>query len=74
MRRRGVVLCEREGTVIEFEIPGNRPQDFLDLNNNLKFKLPVTVTGAVGFKILPVQVFLDRGCAPTREAKNEGDL
>ena len=34
------------GQVIEFELPGNRPFEFLDLNNNLKIKLPVTFTQA----------------------------
>lgn len=33
------------GTVIEFELPSGRAQEFLDLNNNLKFKLPVNVVG-----------------------------
>jgi hypothetical protein len=33
------------GTVIEFDLPGNRPNEFLDLNNNLVFKLPVVTTG-----------------------------
>jgi hypothetical protein len=45
--RSGVNFVGQSGTVIEFEIPGNRNQEFLDLNNNLKFKLPVTVTGGV---------------------------
>jgi len=45
--RSGVNFVGQSGTVIEFEIPGNRPQEFLDLNNNLKFKLPVTIAGAV---------------------------
>ena len=34
------------GQVIEFELPGNRPFEFLDVNNNLKIKLPVTCDNA----------------------------
>ena len=34
------------GQVIEFELSGNRPFEFLDLNNNLKIKLPVTCSNA----------------------------
>ena len=43
--RSGVNFVGQSGTVIEFDLPGNRQQEFLDLNNNLKFKLPVTLTG-----------------------------
>lgn len=34
------------GQVIEFEVPGNRPVEFLDVVNNLRVKLPVTIAGA----------------------------
>lgn len=44
--------------IVEFECPGNRPFEFLDVNNDVKIKLPVTTTiandtldrcGAYGF-------------------------
>ena len=34
------------GSVIEFELSGNREREFLDVNNNMKIKLPVKYVGA----------------------------
>ena len=35
-----------ENQTMEFELPSNRPQEFLDMVNNVKIKLPVTIAGA----------------------------
>tara|TARA_R110001632_G_scaffold192644_1_gene313478 strand:+ start:1838 stop:3247 length:1410 start_codon:yes stop_codon:yes gene_type:complete len=51
--RSGVVFAPSQ--VIEFAIPGNRPNEFLDVVNSVKIKLPVTVNGAAAT--------LDRGGA-----------
>lgn len=42
--RSGVIFQPQQ--LIEWELPGNRAFEFLDLNNNLKIKLPVTCTVA----------------------------
>lgn len=44
-----------ENQTIEFELPSNRPQEFLDMVNNVKIKLPVTLAVAAAT--------LDRGGA-----------
>ena len=42
--RSGVTFTQ--GQIIEFELAGNRAFEFLDVNNNLKIKLPVTFDNA----------------------------
>ena len=53
--RSGVTF--QSGQLIEWELPGNRPFEFLDLNNNLKIKLPVTFTKTDD----QAKITLDRG-------------
>ena len=50
-----------ENQTIEWELPSNRPQEFLDMVNNVKLKLPIRFSTIAGVVANGGDVILDRG-------------